>query len=228
MLLRKTHWAIDKVGGDMRRFAFNTAIAAVMELLNECSRLRELRREPRRCASRWRRRFAAVPVRAARLRRRVRAADRRARVGAPWPHADEELLETRRVRARLPGQRQGARPRAGGRRARARTSSRSCAGAAPNVQRAPRRQGDRQGDRGAREAREPRRALAIDAPPARRLESAAMAELKPAYLIHGDDHGAVGERRAGLQALAEGRTAAPRCWRASGRPRPARRRRWRR
>src|ERR1019366_7333755 len=30
-----------------------------------------------------------------------------------------------------------------------------------------------------------------------------MAELKPVYLIHGDDHGAVGERRAGLRALAE-------------------------
>jgi DNA polymerase-3 subunit delta len=29
-------------------------------------------------------------------------------------------------------------------------------------------------------------------------------ELKPAYLIHGDDHGAVAERRAGLRALAEG------------------------
>ncbi len=40
-LLRKSHWAIDKVSGDLRRFAFNTAIAAVMELLNECSRLRE-------------------------------------------------------------------------------------------------------------------------------------------------------------------------------------------
>jgi leucyl-tRNA synthetase len=40
-LLRKTHWAIDKVTGDLRRFAFNTAIAAVMELLNDCSRLRE-------------------------------------------------------------------------------------------------------------------------------------------------------------------------------------------
>jgi leucyl-tRNA synthetase len=39
--LRKAHWAIDKVSGDLRRFAFNTAIAAVMELLNECSRLRE-------------------------------------------------------------------------------------------------------------------------------------------------------------------------------------------
>jgi DNA polymerase-3 subunit delta len=31
-----------------------------------------------------------------------------------------------------------------------------------------------------------------------------MAELKPAYLIHGEDHGAVAERRAGLRALAEG------------------------
>jgi leucyl-tRNA synthetase len=35
-LLRKAHWAIDKVSSDMRdRFNFNTAIAAVMELLNE-------------------------------------------------------------------------------------------------------------------------------------------------------------------------------------------------
>jgi len=36
-VLRKAHWAIDKVTGDMSggRFAFNTAIAAVMELLNE-------------------------------------------------------------------------------------------------------------------------------------------------------------------------------------------------
>jgi DNA polymerase-3 subunit delta len=30
-----------------------------------------------------------------------------------------------------------------------------------------------------------------------------MAELKPVYLIHGDDHGAVAERRASLRALAE-------------------------
>lgn len=30
------------------------------------------------------------------------------------------------------------------------------------------------------------------------------AALKPVYLIHGDDHGAVAERRAGLRALAEG------------------------
>jgi leucyl-tRNA synthetase len=38
-LLRKAHWAIDKVTRDMQgRFAFNTAIAAVMELVNEVYR----------------------------------------------------------------------------------------------------------------------------------------------------------------------------------------------
>jgi len=43
VLLRKAHWAIDKVTGDMTggRFAFNTAISAVMELVNECYRLRD-------------------------------------------------------------------------------------------------------------------------------------------------------------------------------------------
>jgi leucyl-tRNA synthetase len=36
-LLRKAHWAIAKVTSDMeQRFAFNTAIAAVMELVNAC------------------------------------------------------------------------------------------------------------------------------------------------------------------------------------------------
>jgi leucyl-tRNA synthetase len=41
-LVRKTHWAIDKVTNDLAgRFAFNTAIAAVMELVNEAYRRRE-------------------------------------------------------------------------------------------------------------------------------------------------------------------------------------------
>ncbi|MEA2349766.1 MAG: leucyl-tRNA synthetase, partial [Thermoleophilaceae bacterium] len=41
-LLRKAHWAIDKVGSDLGdRFAFNTAISAVMELINDCYRLRD-------------------------------------------------------------------------------------------------------------------------------------------------------------------------------------------
>jgi leucyl-tRNA synthetase len=38
-LVRKAHWAIEKVTGDMAgRFAFNTAIAAIMELTNSCSK----------------------------------------------------------------------------------------------------------------------------------------------------------------------------------------------
>jgi leucyl-tRNA synthetase len=40
-LVRKANWAIEKVSEDMRRFGFNTAIAAVMELLNDCSRMRD-------------------------------------------------------------------------------------------------------------------------------------------------------------------------------------------
>jgi leucyl-tRNA synthetase len=41
-LMRKAHWAIDKVTNDMAgRFAFNTAIAAVMELVNEATRRRD-------------------------------------------------------------------------------------------------------------------------------------------------------------------------------------------
>jgi len=41
-LLRKAHWAIDKVTRDIQgRFAFNTAISAVMELVNEIYRERD-------------------------------------------------------------------------------------------------------------------------------------------------------------------------------------------
>jgi leucyl-tRNA synthetase len=45
-LLRKAHWAIEKVTNDLAgRFAFNTAIAAIMELTNEASRLRARARD---------------------------------------------------------------------------------------------------------------------------------------------------------------------------------------
>ncbi len=40
-LIRKAHWAIEKVTSDLGRFAFNTAISAVMELFNEASRVRD-------------------------------------------------------------------------------------------------------------------------------------------------------------------------------------------
>ena len=41
-LMRKAHWAIEKVTTELDgRFAFNTAIAAIMELVNDCYKLRE-------------------------------------------------------------------------------------------------------------------------------------------------------------------------------------------
>jgi leucyl-tRNA synthetase len=92
-LLRKTHWAIDKVSGDLRRFAFNTAIAAVMELLNEASRLREsagvetLRFALGTAASLL---FPFAPHVSADIYDRLTGE----RIWEqPWPQADEELLE---------------------------------------------------------------------------------------------------------------------------------------
>jgi leucyl-tRNA synthetase len=52
ILVRKANWAIDKVTGDMSgRFAFNTAIAAVMELVNEIYRHPDADRAARRFAT---------------------------------------------------------------------------------------------------------------------------------------------------------------------------------
>ncbi|HXW59208.1 MAG TPA: leucine--tRNA ligase [Solirubrobacteraceae bacterium] len=92
-LLRKAHWAIDKVSGDLRRFAFNTAIAAVMELLNECSRLRAsvqlqtLRFALATAASLL---FPFAPHVCADMYERLEGE----RVWEqPWPHADPALLE---------------------------------------------------------------------------------------------------------------------------------------
>jgi len=92
-LLRKTHWAIDKVSSDLRRFAFNTAIAAVMELLNECSRLREdTSMDTRRFALSTAASllFPFAPHVAADIYDRLTGE----RVWEqPWPHADPALLE---------------------------------------------------------------------------------------------------------------------------------------
>jgi leucyl-tRNA synthetase len=93
VLVRKAHWAIEKVSGDMRRFAFNTAIAAVMELLNDCSRLRDsadaevLRFSLATAASLL---FPFAPHVCADIYDRLTGE----RVWeAVWPNADEELLE---------------------------------------------------------------------------------------------------------------------------------------
>ena len=51
-LVRKANWAIDKVTGDLSgRFAFNTAIAAIMELVNELYRHPEADGQARRFAT---------------------------------------------------------------------------------------------------------------------------------------------------------------------------------
>jgi leucyl-tRNA synthetase len=93
-LLRKAHWAIEKVSGDLRRFAFNTAIAAVMELLNDCSRLREsvegetLRFALATSASLL---FPFAPHVSADIYQRLTGE----RVWEqPWPRAEQELLES--------------------------------------------------------------------------------------------------------------------------------------
>ena len=94
-LLRKTHWAIEKVSGDLRRFAFNTAIAAVMELLNECSRLREQRRASRRCASRSRTAASLLFPFAPHVCADIYELLTGERVWEqPWPQADQALLES--------------------------------------------------------------------------------------------------------------------------------------
>jgi leucyl-tRNA synthetase len=92
-LARKTHWAIEKVSGDLRRFAFNTAIAAVMELLNDCSRLRDsvstegLSHALGTAASLL---FPFAPHACADIYERLTGE----RVWEqPWPQADESLLE---------------------------------------------------------------------------------------------------------------------------------------
>jgi leucyl-tRNA synthetase len=92
-LVRKSHWAIEKVSGDLRRFAFNTAIAAVMELVNEASRLRDSASVP---ALRFALGTAAsllfpfgphVSADAYELLTGERVWER------PWPEPDEALLE---------------------------------------------------------------------------------------------------------------------------------------
>jgi leucyl-tRNA synthetase len=92
-LLRKANWAIDKVTGDLRgRFAFNTAIAAVMELVNECYHRRgkasdaRLRFATATAASLI---FPFAPHAGADVYERLTG---RRVWEEPWPAADPELL----------------------------------------------------------------------------------------------------------------------------------------
>ena len=161
-LLAKAHWAIDKATRDFERgFQFNTAIAAVMELVNDAYRLKDgLYGDPdgaARAALRHRHRgLADLPLRPA-PRREVYERLAGERVWEqPWPEADPALLTgdtvtlvvqvNGKLRDRIEAAAEADRGRAAGARARQREG-----------RPAPRRQGGRQGDRRARQARQPRR-----------------------------------------------------------------------
>jgi leucyl-tRNA synthetase len=103
VLLRKAHWAIDKVTRDFgRAFQFNTAIAAVMELVNEAYRVKDrLWGEPRGEEAV---RFAAATAAslifpfAPHLGSEVYERLTGTRVWEqPWPEADPERLTSDRV-----------------------------------------------------------------------------------------------------------------------------------
>ena len=94
-LARKAHWAIAKVSDDVgRRFAFNTAIAAVMELVNELSR------EPAGPESRF---AAETAVSLIQPYAPHVAEELWSKLGheglweAPWPVADPAMLEVESV-----------------------------------------------------------------------------------------------------------------------------------
>ncbi len=122
-LVRKAHATIAKVSDDIgRRFVMNTPIAAVMELVNEIGRSEG---DPGA-------RFAAetavsliqpyAPHIAEELWQRL---GHERLWEHPWPEADPALLEHETLRARRPGERQGARPLRSRRPTRPRTSSSS-------------------------------------------------------------------------------------------------------
>ena len=97
-MLAKAHWAIDKVTRDFERgFQFNTAISAVMELVNEAYRLKDslFGDESGEAALRFATSTAAslifpfTPHLGAEVYERIEGA----RVWEqPWPRADQTLL----------------------------------------------------------------------------------------------------------------------------------------
>ncbi|MGH2962484.1 MAG: class I tRNA ligase family protein, partial [Solirubrobacterales bacterium] len=97
-LLRKAHWAIDKTTVDIeRRFHFHTAIAALMELVNDCYRLKDSLYGD--LAGEFALRFAVTTTAsllfpfAPHLGAEVYAQLTGTRVWEqPWPEADPELL----------------------------------------------------------------------------------------------------------------------------------------
>jgi leucyl-tRNA synthetase len=94
ILVRKANWAIEKVTADVGgRFAFNTAIAAVMELVNEIYRHPEAEASARHFATATA--ASLVFPFAPHLASEVYEALTGQRVWeTPWPDADPEMLQT--------------------------------------------------------------------------------------------------------------------------------------
>jgi leucyl-tRNA synthetase len=92
-LVRKAHWAIDKVTTDLRRFAFNTAIAAVMELVNDIYRYSDSDPAARRFATATA--ASLIFPFAPHLSSEVYEQLAGGRVWeVPWPDADPDMLQT--------------------------------------------------------------------------------------------------------------------------------------
>jgi leucyl-tRNA synthetase len=93
-LVRKAHWAIDKVTSDMTgRFAFNTAISAIIELINDTYRYRDADPAARRFATATAASLA-FPF-APHLGAEVYEMLTGRRVWEePWPDADPDMLQT--------------------------------------------------------------------------------------------------------------------------------------
>ncbi len=94
VLVRKANWAIERVTGDMHgRFQFNTAIAAVMELLNEIYRRTATTPEARRYATAIAASllFPFAPHLGSEVYERLTGRARLA--NEPWPQPDPEMLQ---------------------------------------------------------------------------------------------------------------------------------------
>ena len=153
-LARKAHWAIEKVTRDMTgRFSFNTAIAAVMELVNDALPRPRERVSRGAALRRGHRRLVAVPVRSAPGLGGVRDAHRASRVGGALAGGGPRAAHHRGDPAGRAAERQAGGPpgRPGrGIRVRAR-GDRPRLGQAG---RSPEREADREGGGGAGQARE--------------------------------------------------------------------------
>jgi leucyl-tRNA synthetase len=94
-VVRKANWAIEKVTGDMTgRFAFNTAIAAVMELVNEIYRHPDAELQARRFATATAASllFPFAPHLSAEVYERLTGARAWEQ---PWPDPDLDMLQAR-------------------------------------------------------------------------------------------------------------------------------------